>query len=282
MKVIKSAKALVTEITIERSLNHSVGFVPTMGALHDGHLALVHASKQGNDITVVSIFVNPKQFGESKDLDSYPKPIETDMNLLLSAGVDYLFLPDYEDIYPDDLTFPEIPLGSIATSLEGESRPGHFDGVALVVKRFFDIIEPSNAYFGQKDFQQTVVVQRLIEHFGLPTNLVVCPIVRENNGLAMSSRNIRMNQENMKKAGFLYQSLVKLKEKSHHTPLSRAITSTRKYLESLAGVTIEYLAAVNGNSMQEVDQLEDADYIAVVTVVQYGGIRMLDNIIVKK
>jgi pantoate--beta-alanine ligase len=281
MKVIKSAEALASELQFERDKSHSVGFIPTMGALHAGHISLVDASTANNDITVVSIFVNPKQFGEAKDLDTYPKPIERDMELLIQAGVNYLFLPDYEDVYPVHLEFKEIPLGDMETQLEGESRPGHFQGVALVVKRFFDIIEPDHAYFGQKDFQQTVLVQLLIQHFNLKVKLVVCPILREKNGLAMSSRNIRMNEAKRSNAGFLYQSLVKLKEATHHIPLQQAVKKTRKYLENLDGVKIEYLAAVNGFTMEEVAQLDDAPYIAVVTVVQFGGIRMLDNIIIK-
>lgn len=253
-----------------------------MGALHEGHISLVNHSTADNQVTVVSIFVNPKQFGETKDLVTYPKPIEKDMEMLIEAGANYLFLPDYEDVYPDNLDFPEIPLGKIETSLEGDSRPGHFQGVALVVKRFFDIIEPDYAYFGQKDFQQTVVVQRLIEHFNLNTKLVICPIIREKNGLAMSSRNIRMNDQDRANAGFLYQALVKLKESCHHIPLGQAISKTRKYLENLKDVHVEYLSAVNGYTMDEVERLEDAPYIAVVTVIQFGGIRMLDNIVIQK
>lgn len=282
MKVIKSAVALARELNFERKNERSIGFVPTMGALHEGHISLVNHSTTDNQVTVVSIFVNPKQFGETKDLVTYPKPIEKDMEMLIEAGANYLFLPDYEDVYPDNLDFPEIPLGKIETSLEGDSRPGHFQGVALVVKRFFDIIEPDYAYFGQKDFQQTVVVQRLIEHFNLNTKLVICPIIREKNGLAMSSRNIRMNDQDRANAGFLYQALVKLKESCHHIPLSQAISKTRKYLENLKDVHVEYLSAVNGYTMDEVERLEDAPYIAVVTVIQFGGIRMLDNIVIQK
>ena len=282
MKVIKSAETLASELGFEKNNKRSVGFVPTMGALHNGHLSLVENSRQNNDITVVSIFVNPKQFGESKDLTTYPKPIERDMEMLIQAGVDYLFLPDYEDVYPEYLNFDPIPLGDIETSLEGESRPGHFQGVALVVKRFFDIIHPNRTYFGQKDFQQTVVVQFLIRHFELPIELVVCPIIRESNGLAMSSRNVRMNEEDRKNAGFLYQSLVKLKESCHHISLQQALDRTKKFLINQKGVHLEYLNAVNGYTMEVVGDLNDAPYIAVVTVIQFGGIRMLDNIIIKK
>lgn len=281
MKVIKTADSLASELNFDREKSRSVGFVPTMGALHDGHLSLVQRSKAENDTTVVSIFVNPKQFGEEKDLTTYPKPIEKDMEFLIEAGVDYLFLPDYEDVYPEEMDFPKIPLGDIETELEGESRPGHFQGVALVIKRFFDIINPSRAYFGQKDFQQTVVIQFLVRHFNLDTKVVVCPIIREANGLAMSSRNIRMNDEDRANAGFLYKALIKLKEACYHKPLGEAIEQTKKYLTNRDDVHLEYLAAVNGYTMEEVDSLDKAPYIAVVTVIQFGGIRMLDNIIVK-
>ena len=282
MKVIKSAETLASELQNEKNKQHSVGFVPTMGALHNGHISLVENCKNDNDITVVSIFVNPKQFGEAKDLDTYPKPIEKDMELLLNAKVDYLFLPDYDDMYPDDMIFDPIPLGDIETKLEGDSRPGHFQGVALVIKRFFDIIHPNRAYFGQKDFQQTVVIQFLIRHFNLSTELIICPIIRESNGLAMSSRNVRMNDEDRKNSGFLYQALRKLKEATHHVSLKDALERCRKFLTQQDGVHLEYLAAVNGYTMQEVSNLNDAPYIAVVTVIQFGGIRMVDNIIIKK
>ncbi|MCB9246623.1 MAG: pantoate--beta-alanine ligase [Flavobacteriales bacterium] len=260
----------------------SIGFVPTMGAIHRGHVSLVERARSENDFTVCSIFVNPRQFNEQKDLDLYPRPIESDMALLLDAGVDVLFLPDSEEMYPPDYSAPYIELGQLELLLEGAMRPGHFRGVAQVVDRLFSIVQPSRAYFGQKDFQQTVVIQKLIDQRYPNIRMVVCPIVREANGLAFSSRNERLTVGEREQASFIYEALKTLKEACATEPLETAINKARFMLELVEDATVEYLEAVNAHDMSPVDDLNAASTIVAVTVVRYGGVRLLDNIILKQ
>lgn len=281
MNVHSQADRLHLELNKRQSEGKSIGFVPTMGALHSGHLSLIERAKAENDTVVVSIFVNPKQFGEARDLDTYPRPIEKDKNLLREAGVDYLFLPDYEDVYPESFKEEAIDLGKLEFELEGASRPGHFQGVAQVIKRFFEIIDPDKSYFGQKDFQQTAVIRRLIEIFEFPVELVVCPIVREPHGLAMSSRNERLTEDKRQKASFIYKSLLKLKERLYFKSVQEALHQTKEYMNSIEGARVDYLEVVDGRTMQMVDDMNSSDYIVAVTVVEYGGVRLLDNLILK-
>jgi pantoate--beta-alanine ligase len=281
MNVHNQADKLHFELRNERSSGMSIGFVPTMGALHPGHLSLIERAKEENDTVVVSIFVNPKQFGEAKDLDTYPRPIDSDKDLLVQAGVDYLFLPEYGDVYPESFVEEHIDLGSLEYELEGASRPGHFQGVAQVIKRFFEIIEPDRSYFGQKDFQQTAVIRRLIELFDFPVKLVVCPIIRESHGLAMSSRNERLSDEKRQKASFIYKSLLKLKERLYFKSIDDAVRQTQEYMNSIDGARVDYLAIVDGRTMKVVQNMKDSDFLVAVTVVEYGGVRLLDNLILK-
>lgn len=280
MKIAKTVKILQNHLNLEREAGNRIGFVPTMGALHEGHMSLVRESRRTCDVTVVSIFVNPAQFNEKKDFDNYPITIDEDLKQLEEAGVDYVFIPAPEEVYPEGLEIPPTELTELKDHLEGEMRPGHFEGVAKVIYRFFDTIGPDKAFFGQKDFQQTVVVKKVAQQLGNKTEIVVCPIERENNGLAMSSRNVRLSDDDRQKAGFLYRALVKLKEDCVYKPLTEALTHTRKFLESKPDVEIEYLEAVDGNTMEIVNDLSN-DFVVCVTVVRFGGIRMLDNIILK-
>lgn len=280
MNVLKTVKQAKKQVESDKSRGFSIGLVPTMGALHEGHLSLVEASEKKCDRTYVSIFINPKQFNEQKDLDNYPVELESDLAKLEIAGVDHVFTPSATDMYPDDLDFPVIELGAMDRTLEGAMRPGHFEGVAKVVYRLFDILRPDCAFFGQKDFQQTIVVRQLVDQLQLPVEIVVCPIIREPNGLAMSSRNSRLSAHDRAKAGFLYKSLVKLKEDCHHMPLTVARDKAVHYLQRLPHVKIEYFATVNGHTMEEVNDLSPA-YVVCVAVVRFGGIRMLDNIVLK-
>lgn len=281
MKLFKSADLLHFELINLKKQGYSIGFVPTMGALHHGHLSLIQRAKAENVSVVASIFVNPKQFNDINDLKRYPKPIEKDMDMLIRAGVDYLFLPEERDIYYQDYLDIEIPLGGLDLILEGEQRPGHFQGVVKVVKRLFEIIKPNRAYFGQKDFQQTVVINHLVNQFFPELKIVVCPIIRESNGLAMSSRNAQLSHIEREKSSFIYKSLLKLKERSNFKSLDECLQTTAKYLSSIDGVTLEYLNAVNGDNLKLVNNLNDADYIVVVVVVKFGGVRLLDNVIIK-
>lgn len=281
MFIFKSADLLYAELNRRKKLGQSIGFVPTMGALHLGHQSLLERAKHENDTTVCSIFVNPKQFDDKMDLENYPNPIMNDIEMLNLVGVDILFHPSPDQVYKADYLDNDIDLQRLDLIHEGAQRPGHFQGVAKVVKRFFEIIEPTRMYFGQKDFQQTVVVNHLIKLEDFNIELVVCPIVREPHGLAMSSRNERLSASKRDKAAFIYKSLLKFKERCFFKSLEEAKESTLKYLNSIEEAELEYFVCVDGVNLQEVESLNDSDYIAALTVVKFDGVRLLDNIIMK-
>lgn len=281
MFIIKTPVLLHSELIKRKKSGQRIGFVPTMGALHSGHMSLIKRAKEENDTVVCSIFVNPKQFDDKKDLNAYPRPIDADIRMLVQEQVDYLFYPEYEGLYGEGYVDDEVPLNGLDTILEGALRPGHFQGVAKVVKRFFEIVEPDKAYFGQKDFQQTVVIRQLITQFQFGVEMVVCPIIREENGLAMSSRNERLSASDRERAAFIYRSLLKLKERCYFKSLTDALHTTVKYLNSIEDAELEYLKCVNGYTMEEISDLNDADYVVAVTVVRFGGVRLLDNIVLK-
>jgi len=282
MLSIKSPQIVSQYLEYERKKGKRIGFIPTMGAIHQGHVSLIERSTLENDVTICSIFVNPKQFNEQKDLDHYPRPLSKDMEILILAGVDILFLPDVDGVYPTDFDDSDIDLKGLDHYLEGEHRPGHFQGVAKVVRRFFDVIQPDKAYFGQKDFQQTAVVRMLIDKFHPSTELIVCPIIREENGLAFSSRNERLTAGERSNAAFIYQSLKQLKEDLSKMDLQKALDKTRLFIESYEGATIDYLEAVDGYNMEKVESMSSSEFIVVVTVVNYGGVRLLDNLYLKE
>lgn len=283
MHLIKSAKALNRYLLIQRTKNPNItiGFVPTMGALHLGHATLIEASVQQNDISVCSIFVNPTQFGEKADLDNYPKPIEKDIEMLVSLNCDILFLPKYEDVYPKDYQYKTYDLSGLDIKIEGASRPGHFQGVCNVIERFFYIISPDRAYFGQKDYQQTVVVKRLVEITQSNVEITVVPIKRTSHGLAMSSRNIRLSEKGRTNAAFIFKALSQLKEDVQVMSLQDALKKAKQFISAQKGAKIDYLMAVDSYSLDEVNDLSDTDGITIVTVVDYEGVRLLDNIILK-
>ena len=283
MHIIKSADKLaqyINNIRVNRK-NVTIGLVPTMGALHKGHVSLIDASVEDNDITVCSIFVNPTQFGEKADLEKYPKPIENDIELLIKHKCNILFLPTYEQVYPPSYEHKVFDLNGLDYKIEGASRPGHFQGVCNVVSRFFEIIKPDNAYFGQKDFQQTVVVKRMVDALQLPITIKIVPIKREPHGLAMSSRNIRLSAKGRNNAAFIYKALLQLKEDVEEMKLEEAVTKAKQFISAQKGARIDYLLAVDAVTLDEVKGINDASNIAVVTVVEYEGVRLLDNVILK-
>lgn len=281
MKLVKSADKLTKLLLNLRKGDNlvTIGFVPTMGALHEGHLSLLKNSKSENSITVCSIFVNPTQFGEKKDLETYPKPIEKDIEKLLSVGCDILFLPEVQEVYPESYKQQYFDLLGLDLKIEGKQRPGHFQGVCNVIYRFFEIIEPDKAYFGQKDFQQTVVVKRLVELTKSKTEICVVPIAREENGLAMSSRNQRLSNEHRFQASFIREALLKIKEHAKEIGLQKAIEQARKELSTIKHAELEYLLAADTRSLQEVNHLDGE--VVVLTVVKFHGVRLLDNILLK-
>ncbi|MDZ4749751.1 MAG: pantoate--beta-alanine ligase [Saprospiraceae bacterium] len=259
-----------------------VGFVPTMGALHYGHLSLVEKSKEETDVTVVSIFVNPKQFNDPEDLHKYPRPIEADLKMLYEGGVDMVFLPEVEDIYPpgDHKTIDFDP-GPAAERMEGKFRPGHFIGMSEVVYRLLSITTPDSLFMGQKDFQQFAIIRKLITDFHMPIQLVMCTTVREANGLAMSSRNVRLSAEARDKAGIIFNILSSGKMLFEQRRPAKAVQEIA--LDALRKVNFdpEYFEIVNGYTLEPVQSMQDADQIVVCCAVKVEGIRLIDNMIWK-
>lgn len=267
---------------LKKEPDYCLGFVPTMGALHEGHLSLVKEARKTCSHVLVSIFVNPTQFNDPNDLKNYPRTLASDLEMLLSEKVDVVFVPEASEIYNETFQMQQLELNGLDTQLEGALRPGHFQGVANVVKRFFELIQPHKAFFGQKDFQQTLVIRNLIKNYHLPVELVVVPIAREANGLAMSSRNVRLSETERKRSCFIFKALEQLSRDSASKPLSDALNEARNRLSAEAGATLEYLEAVNTLTLKPVHNLNEAPEVIALTVVQFGGVRLLDNIYLKR
>lgn len=260
----------------------TIGFVPTMGALHNGHLSLVNRANAETDCTVVSIFVNPTQFNDKKDLEKYPRTLGADIELLSSVQTTVLFIPSVDEVYPKGLdTSLDLEFGALANVLEGAFRPGHFDGMAQVVHRLLDIVRPDRLFMGQKDFQQLTIVRSMLKQLNHKTELVVCPIIREKDGLAMSSRNRRLTPFYREKAVLLSQILSKVKSNIHNrTPESMSTMAMKTLTE--AGFKPEYFEIVDGITLQPVKDFSDADFIVALTAAWAGEIRLIDNMILKE
>ncbi|MDK9843960.1 MAG: pantoate--beta-alanine ligase [Staphylococcus equorum] len=259
--------------------NKSVGFVPTMGALHEGHLKMMSQSITENDLTVISVFVNPLQFGPDEDLDAYPRDIESDTTKASSVGVDYIFYPSEKEMYPEQPTI-EVKAGRLASVLEGAQRPGHFDGVVTVVNKLFNIIQPERAYFGKKDAQQLAIVEKMVEDFNHAIDIVGVDIVREADGLAKSSRNIYLTSEERAEAPHLYKSLQlaqSLYNQGERSSL-KIIEATRDYIQQHTSGDIETVAIYS--YPQLVEQHEITDKIFISLAVKFSQARLIDNIII--
>ena len=260
----------------------TVGFVPTMGALHQGHLSLVNRAKSEASCTVVSIFVNPTQFNDKKDLKKYPRTLGNDIEMLSSVQTNVLFAPSVEEVYPEGLdTSLDLDFGQLATVMEGAFRPGHFDGMAQVVHRLLDIVQPDKLFMGQKDFQQLTIVRSMLKQLNHKTELVVCPIIREADGLAMSSRNRRLTPAYREKSVLLSQILSKVKSNIHsRIPEDMSKMAIKTLTE--AGFKPEYFDIVDGVTLQPIKQFSDSDFIVALTAAWAGEIRLIDNMILKE
>lgn len=257
-----------------------VGFVPTMGALHAGHRSLVERARRENDTVVVSVFVNPTQFNDKNDLKNYPRTPEADCAILEAAGADIVFMPTVEDIYPEPDT-REFDFGLVDKVMEGATRPGHFNGVAQVVSRLFDIVKPERAYFGEKDFQQIAVIKAMVEQLNIDVNIVECPIVRAEDGLALSSRNELLTPEHRQAAPHIYATIKQCAEKmTSMTPqeLTEWVVAT---IDSNPLLKTIYFEAVDARTMQKVERWEDSERIQGCCAIQAGEIRLIDNIKIK-
>lgn len=281
MLICKETKTTKSHLSQWREKGWRIGFVPTMGALHQGHLDLVHQARLTSDRVVVSIFVNPTQFNDPADLEKYPRPIEEDIRLLAEVGVDMLFLPGETDVYPKNLdTSVNLEVDHITGVLEGQHRPGHFKGVLQVVKRLLDIIGPDQLFMGQKDFQQSALIGFMIKTLGLPLELVVCPTTRAASGLALSSRNQRLTPAWHLIAPGIYQTM-KWAEASIQTLPPEKITQMGQEQLEQQGFAVEYFALVDGETLATVQDPEQHDTLVVLVAAWAGTVRLIDNLIVK-
>jgi pantoate--beta-alanine ligase len=281
MQVVSRVKELQNIISKYKAENKSVGFVPTMGALHSGHLSLIKESKKVNDIVVCSVFVNPTQFNNKTDLKKYPRDLDKDADLLKSAKCDILFAPTVTQVYPKGLeTHVELNYGGLDTRMEGEFRPGHFAGMVQVVKRLLDIVQPHHLYMGQKDFQQFTIVARLISQFKIKTKLVVCAIKREKNGLAMSSRNERLSPDLRDRAKVTYKTL-KAAEKKLGTKSIKEIEAEALKSLAIPDFKPEYFSIVDGKTLKPVKDITKHKYIVACVATWAGEVRLIDNVIYK-
>lgn len=270
---------LQKELKNIRDLKKSVGFVPTMGALHAGHLSLIKRSKKENDITVCSIFVNPIQFNREEDLSGYPRMMEQDSKLLREEGVDILFAPEVDEMYPpgEDVQF-DLDYGRLDKVMEGKYRPGHFKGVVIVVKKLFSIVKPTRAYFGKKDFQQLTIIRYMVEKLNLPVEIVPCETVREPDGLAMSSRNLRLTIGEREMASQIFDVLMFTKANAGSIPVRKLQVLAHKRLAANPEFHIDYFDLVDKRTLLPVTSWESRENIIVCTAVHLGDIRLIDNI----
>ena len=279
MKIVNSIKELKRYLAEEKRNNKQIGFVPTMGALHDGHLSLVERCVKENDVCVVSVFVNPTQFNDKHDLETYPRTLDKDCTLLEPAGCDYVFAPSAEEMYPEPDT-RTFDFGTVSAVMEGARRPGHFNGVCQIVSKLFAIVEPGRAYFGEKDFQQIAVIRAMVEDLHLKVEIVPCPVVREKSGLAMSSRNTLLTDGEKAVAAHIFGIL----SKSKNFATNHTLKETRQYvvdsLNAIVGLEVQYFAIVDGGSLQELDSWSDSDDIVGCITVFCGSqpIRLIDHV----
>ena len=277
IKVISTVKELEQALEADRKAGKTVGLVPTMGALHEGHASLVRRSVRDNDITVVSDFVNPTQFNDKNDLKNYPRNLEADCKLLDKEGAQFVFAPSVEEMYPepDTRTFDFSPLDKV---MEGPNRPGHFNGVAQIVSKLFYAVKPDRAYFGEKDFQQLAIIREMVRQLNLNLEIVGCPMVREEDGMALSSRNMLLSKAERKLAVNISHTLFESREYARQHTLA----STRKYvidtINSFDGLEVEYYEIVDGLTLQPVENWDSSDYIVGCVTVHCGKVRLIDNI----
>jgi pantoate--beta-alanine ligase len=279
MKVFKKIVDLQNALFDDRKQGKEIGLVPTMGALHEGHASLVRRSVSENGITVVSVFVNPTQFNDKNDLKNYPRDLEADCRLLESCGADYVLAPEVEEMYPTpDTRHFEFP--PVSTVMEGAHRPGHFNGVCQVVSRLFYIVRPNRAYFGEKDWQQIAVVKAMVRQLGLGVNIVECPIVRDDDGLARSSRNTLLAPDERAIAPKIYEALKNSLTYAKKHTLKETHDKVVSDINKVDGLEVEYFSIVDGNTLQDVAEWEDSPYVVGCITVYCGKtpIRLIDHI----
>lgn len=277
MKVINTIAALQMQLEPVKAANQKIALVPTMGALHPGHVSLIKVAQEIADFVVCSIFVNPTQFTDPKDLERYPRPVEHDIKMLEEAGCDLVFMPSVQEMYPQQEQW-HIDLGSAEFLLEGAYRKGHYQGVTQIVKKLFDAVQPHKALFGQKDYQQVLMIQNMVHYFNLPIEIVTCPIIREQDGLAMSSRNIHLSATDRSHALVLSQALeyVKTNFSGESIPALEEHASTM--IRNTPGVALDYFSIVDGTTLEQQKDKNAKNLVALVAA-KVGDTRLIDNML---
>ena len=278
IKILKSRQELSDYTFKIKENGQKIGFAPTMGALHEGHLSLYEKARKENDIMISSIFVNPTQFNNPEDLEKYPRTIEKDIELLQQTqNVDAVYIPQIEDIYSNGLERKNYDFEGLENEMEGKFRPGHFDGVGTVVEELFRQVQPNNAYFGEKDFQQLMIIKKLVEKLSLPINIIGIPIYREKNGLAMSSRNMRLTPEQRESAKIIFETLVKVKGLFHQQTLDEIHQFVENTFKN-SDFELEYFIIANENTLREISEIKSNETYRAFIVVVIDGVRLIDNI----
>lgn len=281
MEVFKTKEALKAYLKPLKASGKKIALVPTMGALHNGHISLIKLAQENADVIICSIFVNPTQFTDPKDLEKYPRPIEHDLAMLNDAGCNGVFMPNVTEMYPAGADENwHIDLGKAEFLLEGEFRKGHYQGVTQIVKKLFDAVEPDLAMFGQKDFQQVLMIKNMLAHFNLPINIITCPIIREDDGLAMSSRNIHLSETDRKNALVLSKSLQFVADNFTKYSLEELEEKAKSIYNNIEGVTLDYFTIADGNTLEPANSKDENSLVALVAA-QVGSTRLIDNIIIK-
>ena len=276
MKVLKSKKTLIDYIERHKEMGKKIGFAPTMGALHQGHLSLYEAAKHENDEVISSIFVNPTQFNNLDDFQKYPKTLEKDLELLEKAGVDAVYVPNVEEMYPDGLNSKKYDFDGLENEMEGKYRPGHFDGVGTIVEELFRQVQPHNAYFGEKDYQQLAIIKKMVEKTKLPVKIHGVPTLREEDGLAMSSRNVRLTETQRKEATIIYETLTKVKEWFKVISLEEIKQKVTDIFRN-SNFELEYFVIADEKTLKETDYFyKDKNYRAFI-VAYADTVRLIDN-----
>ena len=278
LKYVADVKARLNKI---RSAKSSLGFVPTMGALHKGHISLLDKCKETCEITISSIFINPTQFNNADDFKKYPVTLENDIYLLEKNGCDILFLPEVNEMYPEGIVSKKhFDLGYLENILEGKYRPGHFQGVCQVVKRLLEIVVPTHLFLGQKDYQQCMVIKKLLEKEKLNIELIICPTLREKSGLAMSSRNLRLNEEQLQKASEINKILIRLKQKIKPGNVSHLKKEATEYLSN-KNFKPDYVEIAEANNLRTVDEWNGTTELVALVAASISDVRLIDNILLK-
>ena len=277
MKVFNFIVDIQRFVEEKHNLGLKVGFVPTMGALHEGHLSLINRAKNDNDIVVSSVFVNPIQFNNPTDLEKYPRTPEDDIKKLEQAGCDAVFMPSVEEMYPTKVE-EHYDFGDLERVMEGACRPGHFNGVAIVVRKLFEIVNPDKAYFGEKDFQQLAIIKKMVQNLNMSLEIVPCPIIRENDGLAMSSRNVRLNEAERAIAPKIFATLNDaVSKKDSMSPSEMREYALAKYAE-IKEFDVEYVEITDEINLKSIENWNECEHARIFVALQLGPVRLIDNV----